>query len=129
MKQIISVPNAPKGGPYSHAVRSGNLLYTSGQIPIDAATGKLVAGDVTTEVRQVFANLKVVLNAAGIDLENVIKTTAFLTDLDDFAAVNAVYAEMFPVNPPARSCFQVSALPLGARVEIEAIAAFDSAAG
>jgi len=126
MQKIITTQNAPAAiGPYSQAVQMGSLVYTSGQIPLDPKTGKLVEGGIEAETRQVFANLKAVLNAAGADFPNVIKAMVFLTDLGDFAAVNAIYAEYFPENPPARSCVQAAALPAGAQVEIEVIALVD----
>jgi len=123
MKKIISAPGAPAAiGPYSHAVQAGNLLFTSGQIPLDPATGELVKGGIEAETKQVLKNLKAVLNAAGLDFKDVVKTQVFLADLGDFQTVNALYAEVFSENPPARSCYQVAALPAGAKVEIEAIA-------
>jgi len=123
MKKIITAQDAPGAiGPYSQAIQAGNLVYTSGQIPLDPKTGKLVAGGIEAETRQVFANCKAVLNAAGVDFPNVIKTMVFLTDLANFATVNAIYAEHFPENPPARACIQAAALPAGAQVEIEVIA-------
>jgi len=126
MKKIITTQDAPAAiGPYSQAVQAGNLVYTSGQIPLDPKTGKLVEGGIEAETWQVFANLKAVLNAAGVDFSNVVKTMVFLTDLANFATVNAIYAEYFPENPPARACIQAAALPAGAQVEIEAIALVD----
>jgi len=123
MKKIIIAEHAPAAiGPYSHAVQVGNMVYTSGQVALDPATGKKIEGNIEAETRQVLVNLKAVLNAAGAEFANVVKTTVFLTDLADFALVNGVYAEAFPENPPARSCIQVAALPAGARVEIEAVA-------
>lgn len=123
MKKIITAAGAPAAlGPYSHAVQAGQLVYISGQIPLDPVSGKLVEGDIEAEARQVFKNIKAVLNAAGADFSHVVKTTVFLTDLADFAVVNGIYAETYTENPPARACVQVAALPAGARVEIEAIA-------
>lgn len=123
MKKIITAADAPAAiGPYSHAVQTGNLLFTSGQIPLDPATGKLVEGGIEAQTKQVLDNLKAVLNAAGADFKDVVKTQVFLADLADFQAVNALYAEAFSVEPPARSCYQVAALPAGAKVEIEAVA-------
>jgi len=123
MKKIITAEHAPPAiGPYSHAVQVGNFLYTSGQVSLDPATGKKVEGGIEAETRQVLANLKAVLNAAGADFSHVVKATVFLTDLADFAVVNGIYAEAFPENPPARSCIQVVALPAASKVEIEAIA-------
>ncbi len=122
-KQIIATDKAPKAiGPYSAAVRVGNFVYTAGQIGIDPATGELVSGGIEAETRQVLTNLKHILEAAGSSLDNVVKTTVFLRDINDFARMNAVYAEFFPENPPARSAVQAAALPKGVAVEIEAIA-------
>ena len=110
-------------GPYSQAVTSGKLLFLSGQIPLDPATGEMVQGTIEEEAQRVFDNLLAVLAAAGAGPEHVVKTTVLLTDLGDFAAVNQVYAGTFPEPHPARACFQVAALPKGARIEVEAIAA------
>ncbi len=112
-------------GPYSQAVRAGALLFCSGQIPIDPATGELVPGDVAAQSLQVMKNLEAVLEAAGLRFANVVKTTIFLVDMADFGAVNAVYGEAFGNVPPARSTVAVAALPRNARVEIDAIASFD----
>jgi 2-iminobutanoate/2-iminopropanoate deaminase len=109
-------------GPYSLAVDTGPVVYLSGQVPLDGATGKLVEGDIGTQTRQSLENLKKVLAAAGLGFEHVVKTTVFLTSMSDFAAMNEVYAQYMVAPFPARSTVQVSALPLGARVEIEAIA-------
>ncbi len=122
-KQRISTPEAPAAlGPYSQGVASGNLLFVSGQTPIDPATGALVAGSIEESTRQVIKNIRAILQAAGADLEHVLKTTVFLTDMGNFKRMNAVYAEFFTGTPPARSTIQVSALPMNAEVEIEAIA-------
>ena len=122
-KDIISTPNAPAAvGPYSQAVRCGELVFLSGQIAINPATGKLVEGDITAQATQVCRNIAAVLESQGLSLANVVKTTVFITDIKQFAVVNKVYAEHFPAPGPARSCVEVSALPLGALVEIEAIA-------
>ncbi len=122
-KQIIATDKAPKAiGPYSAAVRVGNFVYTAGQIGIDPATGELVSGGIEAETRQVLTNLKHILEAAGSSLDNVVKTTVFLRDINDFSRMNAVYAEFFPENPPARSAVQAAALPKGVAVEIEAVA-------
>lgn len=122
-RQVISTTDAPPAiGPYSQAIRAGNMLFVSGQIPLNPQTGEMVGTTAAEQARQVLNNLKAVLQAAGTSLDNVVKTTIFLTDLTQFADVNAVYAEFFPQNPPARSTIQVSALPRGAQVEIEAIA-------
>ena len=125
-RETIATELAPKAiGPYSQAVLvgAGKTLYCSGQIPLDPASGQLVgAGDIRAETHQVLKNLQAVLAAAGASLSNVAKTTIFLTDLADFALVNEIYGTYFPTDPPARSTIQVSALPRGARIEIEAIA-------
>lgn len=124
-RSIVSTPDAPKAiGPYSQAVRVGQLVFCSGQIPLDPHSGEMVGGsDVEAQTRQVMRNLGAVLAAAGSSFEQVAKTTIFLTDLGDFARVNQVYGSFFEgVLPPARATVQVSALPRGAKVEIEAIA-------
>jgi 2-iminobutanoate/2-iminopropanoate deaminase len=123
MNEIISAKNAPAAiGPYSHAVKAGDFLFTSGQIALVPETGKLVEGGIEAQAKQVFSNISAVLAAAGMDYSNVIKTTVFLTDLADFAAVNKLYGELFPSDPPARSCVQVAALPGGSKIEMEVIA-------
>lgn len=123
MKKIIATTNAPAAiGPYSQAIDCGSLLITSGQIPIDPATGNLVEGDITAQTRQSLTNVKAILEAAGLTMDNVAKTTVFLAHMSDFAAMNAVYAEFFTEgNYPARSAVEVGALPKGALVEIETI--------
>ncbi len=122
-KEIVRTDAAPAAiGPYSQAVRAGEFLFLSGQIPLDPATGQMVEGGIEAQTRRVLENLKAVLEAAGAGLDRVVKTTVYLADLDDFAAMNAVYAEYFPENPPARAAVQVARLPKGARIEIEAIA-------
>jgi len=122
-KTVITSQKAPKAiGPYSVAIRIGDLVFTSGQIGLDPGTGVLVPGGVEAETRQALTNLAHVLADAGSGLSRVVKTTVFLRDMADFAAMNAVYAEFFPENPPARSTVAVAALPKGAAVEIEAIA-------
>ncbi len=114
-------------GPYSQAIRLGGLVFASGQIPLDPKTGKLVPGEIEDETRQVLANLKAVLEAADSSLAGVVKATVYLTDMSLFPRVNAVYAEAFDADPaPARATVEVSALPLGARVEIDAIASAGS---
>lgn len=124
MKHIVVANEAPKAiGPYSHAVKAGNLVFVSGQIGLDPQTGTLVSDCVEEQARQAFLNLGSVLTAAGMDYSNVTKTTVFLKCLDDFAAVNAIYAEFFPTCYPARSCVEVSRLPKDALIEVEAIAA------
>jgi len=122
-KKIIHTDKAPEAiGPYSQAVRTESLVYTAGQIGLDPATMELVSGGVEAETRQVLNNLKKVLEAANSGLNYVVKTTVFLRDMADFPKMNAVYAEFFPENPPARSTVAVAALPKGVAVEIEAIA-------
>jgi 2-iminobutanoate/2-iminopropanoate deaminase len=122
-KQVVQTDAAPAAiGPYSQAVRSGELVFVSGQIPLDPASGELVPGDITLQTRRVLSNLRAILDAAGSSLEHVLKTTIYLTDLADFAAVNQTYAEYFSGAPPARATVQVAALPRGSRVEIDAIA-------
>lgn len=126
LKQIITSDKAPKAlGPYSVANRFGNLVYTAGQVGLDPATGKLAPGGIEAETRQSLTNVKNVLEAAGTSLANVLKTTVFLRDMNDFAAMNKVYAEFFTENFPARSAVQVAALPLGCAVEIEVVAAIE----
>ena len=122
-KNIIATTNAPAAiGPYSQAIDCGSLLITSGQIPMDPATGTLVEGDITAQTRQSLTNVKAILEAAGLTMDNVAKTTVFLAHMSDFAAMNAVYAEFFTEgNYPARSAVEVGALPKGALVEIETI--------
>ena len=124
-RTIVSTPHAPAAiGPYSQAVRAGNFVFLSGQIPLDPATGEMVGGDdVEAQAAQVMSNLKGVLAAAGSSFAKVVKTTIFLTDLGDFVRVNKIYGASFEgVEPPARATVQVAALPRGAKVEIEAIA-------
>src|SRR5437870_9473724 len=123
MKKIISTSEAPAAiGPYSQAARSGNLLFCSGQIPLDPKSGQIVTGDIGAQTRRVLDNIAALLKAEGLVFDNVIKTTIFLTDLGDFQTVNEIYGSYFKQSPPARSTVQVSALPKGAKVEIEAIA-------
>ena len=123
-RRPIESPSAPRPvGPYSQAVAAGDLVFCAGQIGLDPASGKLVAGGTVSELRQALANLSAVLGAAGLGLDDVVKTTLFLVDLADGPAVNAAYGEAFRAPYPARSTVQVSALPAGARIEIEAIAA------
>lgn len=122
MRKIIHTEKAPKAvGPYSQAVSTGQFLFTAGQVGMDAGTGKLVEGGIQEQTRQVLENLKAVLAAAHTDFSKVVKTTVFLQDMKTFADFNQVYGEYFPSEPPARSTFQVGALPLGAMVEIEMI--------
>lgn len=123
MKKIISTPNAPAAiGPYSQGIDCGTFVVTSGQIPIDPATGNLVEGDITAQTRRSLENVKAILEANGMTMDNVVKTTVFLAHMSDFAAMNAVYAEFFTEGQyPARSAVEVGALPKGALVEIETI--------
>jgi len=123
MKSVISTTNAPSAiGPYSQAIRVGNLVYTSGQIPIDPETGAFAEGGITEQTRQSLLNVQAILKEAGTTMENVIKTTVFMADMNDFAAMNAVYAEFFTEPFPARSAVAVKTLPKGALVEIEVVA-------
>ena len=123
MKNVIATAAAPTAiGPYSQAIDCGSFVFTSGQVPFDPATGVLVEGDITVQTHQVFKNIKAVLAAAGLTMDNVVKTTVFLQNMGDFAAMNAVYAEYFTEGQyPARSAVEVAALPKGALVEIETI--------
>jgi len=122
-RTVVSAPSAPKAiGPYSHAIDAAGLIFCSGQTPIDPATGELIEGDIGAQTRRVLQNLQAVLEAANLSLGAIVKTTVFLMDMADFAAMNAVYPEFFPSAPPARSTVQVAGLPKGARVEIEAVA-------
>ena len=122
-KSVVSTDRAPAAiGPYSQAIAAGDLLFLSGQVPLDPKTGELVSSTIEEETRRVLDNIGAVLEAGGSSFEAVVKTTIFLTDLGDFSKVNGVYAEYFPSSPPARATVQVAALPKGARVEIEAIA-------
>ena len=121
---IVSTPNAPAAlGPYSQAIVANGMVYCSGQIPIDPATNTIHAETIEEQTRQAITNLKNVLEAAGSGLDKVVKTTVFISDMNDFAALNAVYAELFGDSKPARSCVQAARLPKDVKVEIEAIAA------
>lgn len=123
MKKVISTKQAPAAiGPYSQAIQVGNLVYTSGQIPINPATGVLIEGSVKEQTRQSLTNVKAILEEAGLSMANVVKTTVFLADMADFAAMNDVYSEFFAEPYPARSAVAVKTLPKGALVEIEVIA-------
>ncbi|MBO7253047.1 MAG: RidA family protein [Oscillospiraceae bacterium] len=123
MNQPIHTPNAPAAiGPYSQAVQAGNMLFVSGQIPIDPATGEFAGSDIVTQTTQSLTNVKNILEAAGYSLNDVVKTTVLLADIADFASMNGVYAAFFSDNKPARAAFAVKDLPRGALVEIEAIA-------
>ena len=126
MKKVISTPHAPAAiGPYSQAIQVGNLVYTSGQIPIDPRTGTFVEGGVREQTRQSLLNVKAVLEEAGLTMDSVVKTTVFMADMGDFADMNAVYAEFFSEPYPARSAVAVKTLPKGALVEIEVVAEKD----
>lgn len=119
----ISTKKAPAAiGPYSQAIRVGNIVYTSGQIPLDPATGAFVEGGIKEQTRQALTNIKAILEEAGTSMDNVVKTTVFMANMDDFADMNAVYAEFFTEPYPARSAVAVKALPKGALIEIEVIA-------
>ena len=123
MKRIINTPNAPAAiGPYSQAVEANGTLYISGQIPINPAVGKIEATDITGQTEQVFANIKAILDEAGYSFTDVVKSTVFIADIADFAAMNEVYKKYYQTECPARSAFAVKALPLGSLVEIETIA-------
>ena len=123
MKKAISTTKAPAAiGPYSQAIKVGNLVYTSGQIPIDPATGSFVEGGIKEQTRQVLTNVQAILEEAGLTMKNVVKTTVFMADMNDFADMNAVYAEFFTETYPARSAVAVKSLPKGALVEIEVVA-------
>jgi 2-iminobutanoate/2-iminopropanoate deaminase len=123
MKKIISTSDAPAAiGPYSQAIRSGNFIFCSGQIPLDPKSGEMVADDVAAQTRRVLDNIRGLLKSEGVSLGDVLKTTIFLTDLGNFQIVNEIYGSYFNNQPPARSTVQVSALPKGAKIEIEVIA-------
>ena len=123
MKEIIATEDAPRAiGPYSQAVRAGNFVFASGQIPIDPATGEFVSGGIGEQTEQVLKNLTALFAAAGVGLDQIVKTTVFLADMNDFTAMNEVYAKFFSEAPPARATVQAARLPRDAKVEIEAIA-------
>jgi len=123
MNEVVSTENAPGAiGPYSQAIKANGMVFCSGQIPIDPATGQFVSDDVAAQTEQVFKNLEAVLTAAGTGLANVVKTTVFLADMNDFTAMNDVYSKFFSSNKPARATVQAARLPRDARVEIECIA-------
>ena len=125
MKQAISSPDAPKAiGPYSPAIRTGQLLFVSGQVPIDPATGDLIQGDVQAQTHRVLNNIGALLKAGGLSFADVVRTTVFLADMGDFAAMNEVYATYFPAPAPARATVQVARLPKDARLEIDVIASY-----
>jgi len=122
-KQAVEAKNAPAAaGPYSHAIVAGGFVFTAGQAGLDPETRTLVAGGIQEQTRQALRNIQSILEAAGSSMANVVKTTVFLANMDDFAAMNKVYAEFFPTNPPARTTVQAARIPLGALVEIEAVA-------
>ncbi|MBO8141594.1 MAG: RidA family protein [Firmicutes bacterium] len=122
-KEVIRTDRAPRAiGPYSQAVRAGGFVFVSGQIPLDPATGELVRGDIAAQATRVLENVKAVLEAAGASMADVVRATVYLADMNDFAAVNEVYSQYFPENPPARVAVQVSRLPRDVGVEIDAIA-------
>jgi 2-iminobutanoate/2-iminopropanoate deaminase len=124
MRQAVASSSAPQAiGPYSQAIRAGGFLFVSGQIPLDPATGALVAGDIGSQTRQVFENLEAILTSAGATLGDVVRTTVYLADMADFAAMNEVYATYFAAPAPARSTIQAAGLPRDARIEIDLIAA------
>ncbi len=123
MKEIVETSRAPQAiGPYSQAVRAGNLVFASGQIPIDPATKEFVAGGIAEQTEQVLKNLKAVFEATGVRMDQIVKTTVFLADMNDFTAMNEVYGKYFAENAPARATVQAARLPRDAKVEIEAIA-------
>lgn len=122
-KEVILTDRAPKAiGPYSQAIKIGDFLFTSGQIPIDPDTGNIVVGDIQRETVQVLENLKAVIEEAGANLNQVVKTTIFIKDMNQFNLINEIYAKFFPDKPPARSCVEVARLPKDVNIEIEAIA-------
>ncbi|MCS7201642.1 MAG: RidA family protein [Dictyoglomus sp.] len=122
-KEVLITNKAPKAiGPYSQAVKVGNFIFISGQIPIDPDTGEVIDGDIKEQTKRVLENIKGILESVSCSLNNVVKTTVFLKNLDDFSAMNEIYATYFPENPPARSTIEVSKLPKGVSIEIEAIA-------
>jgi 2-iminobutanoate/2-iminopropanoate deaminase len=123
MKRIIKTDKSPAAiGPYSQAIESNGTLYISGQVPIDPATGKLVEGDIAEQTHRVLKNIAAILNAAGYNFSNVVKSTCLLANMDDFKAMNEVYSQYYTENPPARAAYGVVKLPLGALIEIETIA-------
>jgi 2-iminobutanoate/2-iminopropanoate deaminase len=125
MRELISAPDAPKAmGVYSPAIRAGNLLFVSGQIPIDPATGNLVDGDITAQTDRAMRNVRALLAAAGLSFEHVVRTTVFLIDMNEFAAMNTVYGQYIVDPPPARATVQVARLPRDVRIEVDAIAMF-----
>jgi 2-iminobutanoate/2-iminopropanoate deaminase len=125
VRQAVSSPSAPKAiGPYSQAIRAGSLLFVSGQVPIDPATGHIISGDIAAQTHRVFQNIGEILKAGGASFDHVVRTTVFLADMNDFAAMNEAYGTYFTAPAPARATVQVSRLPKDARVEIDVIASF-----
>ena len=123
MKNVISTDKAPKAiGPYSQAIEAAGLLFASGQIPIVPATGEIIAGGIEEQTEQVLSNIEAILAAKGLSFADVVKTTVFSADMNDFATVNGIYAKAFVENPPARSCVQVARLPKDVKIEIETLA-------
>ena len=126
MRQVISAPDAPKAlGAYSPAIKAGNLLFISGQIPVDPATGNLVSGDITAQADRVMRNVNALLRGAGAGFEHVVRTTVYLADMNDFAAMNEVYSRYVVDPPPARATVQVARLPRDVKIEIDAIAVLE----
>ncbi|WP_343210398.1 RidA family protein [Anaerolentibacter hominis] len=126
MKKIVSTPKAPAAiGPYSQATIVNGMLYTSGMIPVDPANGQIPEGGVTVQAEQALSNLKILIEEAGSKLENVVKTTVFIKDMNDFAKINEVYAKYFTDNYPSRSCVEVARLPKDVLIEIEAVAVME----
>lgn len=129
MRSVISTSHAPAAiGPYSQAIKIGNLVFTSGQIPINPATGEVITGTAEEQTHQVLKNVQAVLESAGSSLKSVVKTTVFIKDMNDFAKINTLYSQYFPSEPPARSCVEVARLPKDVLVEIEAIAHIETEA-
>ena len=123
MRQVISTDKAPKAiGPYSQAIKAGDFIFVSGQVPIDPATNELIGGDITAQTARVLDNLQAILQAAGSSLAKAVKVGVFLKDMGEFSAMNTVYAKYFPENPPARATVEVARLPKDVRVEIDVIA-------
>ena len=126
MRQAVSTPSAPKAiGPYSQAVRAGSLLFVSGQVPIDPATGNIITGDIAAQTHRIFQNIGEILKAGGASFDHVVRTTVFLADMNDFAAMNDAYGTFFSSPFPARATVQVSRLPKEARIEIDVIASVE----
>ncbi len=122
MRKVVHSEKAPAAvGPYSQGIRAGNLLFISGQLGLDTATGKIAYGDVEAQTRQVLNNLEIIAQAGGSSLANALKVSVFLTNMGDFDKMNAIYASFFPENPPARVCVEVSALPKGVEVEMDVV--------